>query len=204
MGPQVGNRENACSASQPQQQAARRGPWIKLLEGRAMIDFEEAKALALGCFEACGEEIVVLDVTERSWGWVFICNTKQFAETKDPLLMLVGHGPIFVVRETGRVIETGSAHSTETYLERFEATGDPHQRLGCVVAVSGHADAPLLEIATYLHQHYALPLRSAKQGLDALADGAAFEIRTEDDAAAARLVAYLRECGFVAHRLPEP
>ncbi len=57
--------------------------------------------------------------------FVFFYQSKKFVETGDFAEMLVGHGPVLVSREDGRVFETGSAFSVCHYVEAFEACGDP-------------------------------------------------------------------------------
>ena len=173
----------------------------------AMIRHEEARSLALRCFASYADEFAVIDraTIERPWGWVFFCNTRACVESGDPMDGVVGHGPIFVERETGRVFETGSAHSTEVYLQRFETTGDPHQQLGRVISVdAAKPGAAPLAAASRLHKDLGLPLLAAKRGLDGVLQGKGFEVRTSDPEVAAELCGLLGELGYVARQLPEP
>ncbi len=57
--------------------------------------------------------------------FVFFYQSKKFLETGDWSEILVGHGPVFINRENGRVFETGSAQSVSHYITAFEACGDP-------------------------------------------------------------------------------
>lgn len=173
----------------------------------AMIRHEEARALALECPPACSEELVVIDraTIERPWGRVFFYNTRAFVETGDLMHTLAGNAPIFVERETGRVSTAGTACPLDVYLERFETTGDPHQQLGRVISVdAAEPGASPLGAAKQLHEELGLPLLAAKRGLDAVAHGTRFEIRTPDPEAAAKLCRSLHSLGYVARQLPEP
>lgn len=172
-----------------------------------MIRHDEARALALDCLPKCSAEIVVIDrlTIERPWGWVFFYNTRAFVETGELVHALVGNAPIFVERETGRVSTAGTACPLDVYLERFEATGDPHQQLGRVLNVDAvEPGAAPLAAAQQLHRELGLPLLAAKRGLEAVAQGACFEIRTPDPQAAANLCRSLSRFGYVARQLPEP
>ena len=46
-----------------------------------------------------GDTLVITDFKCISSGWVFFFNSKEFAETGDPMHALAGNGPIFVARD---------------------------------------------------------------------------------------------------------
>ncbi len=74
-------------------------------------------------FETECDLIVVDDATvEREFGWVFFYQSKQYLETRDHSAQLVGNAPLIVNRFTGDLVPTGTAHPTEYYLERYEAS----------------------------------------------------------------------------------
>jgi hypothetical protein len=95
---------------------------------------EEAKRLVYGEINASTssipdeEELVILDdlTIEKPWGWVFFCNSRQFAETGNFMDSLLGNAPYIVDRHTGDLLVTGTAYEIEYYIERYEKTGDPH------------------------------------------------------------------------------
>ena len=67
------------------------------------------------------EYIIVEDqVTEMSWGWVFIYNSRQFIETGDDQYQLMGNAPIFINKETGQIRHTGTAHDIDHYVAEYE------------------------------------------------------------------------------------
>ena len=51
---------------------------------------------------------------QYSWGW------SLYYQDKRPEHLLVGHGPVFINKNTNEVIENGSAYSEEYHAERYE------------------------------------------------------------------------------------
>ena len=70
--------------------------------------------------------IIESETIEKEWGWVFFHTSKMWHETSDIKYAVAGNAPLIVLRENGKVLITGTARATEHYIERFEATGDPH------------------------------------------------------------------------------
>jgi hypothetical protein len=70
--------------------------------------------------------IIEPETIEKEWGWVFFHTSKKWHETSDLKYAVAGNAPLIVLRENGHVLVTGTARSTEHYIERFEETGDPH------------------------------------------------------------------------------
>ena len=69
--------------------------------------------------------MIVEDSTiERPWGWVFFYESRRFLDTGDSSARFAGNAPIIVERETGELLDTGTAHPVEFYLDNYEAT-DP-------------------------------------------------------------------------------
>jgi hypothetical protein len=68
-------------------------------------------------------DFVVLEehIIEREYGWVIFSQTKRYVETKDPTYMAIGSGGTLVEKNTGRLIQFGTAHSTEINLKIYEA-----------------------------------------------------------------------------------
>lgn len=98
-----------------------------------MISYEEASARveeALARWpdaQETGDSLVILHerTLEKPWGWVFFYTSKQFHETGDFRFALAGNAPYIVERETGRLIETGTALPLDEYIVNYERTGDP-------------------------------------------------------------------------------
>ena len=61
------------------------------------------------------------DIIEKEYGWVIFSQPKKYIRTEDPLEMAFGSGGILVEKNTGRLVEFGSAYSTEVNLQIYEA-----------------------------------------------------------------------------------
>ena len=46
--------------------------------------------------------LLIMRAIERPYGWLFSYNSKAFVETRDPMRMLIGKGPL-LVRNDGEV-----------------------------------------------------------------------------------------------------
>ncbi len=64
-------------------------------------------------------QLVVVDVQEHDFGWVYFYNSKEYAETGDFNFSLVGNPPVIVDRVDGKLYGTGTANPTEHYLGEF-------------------------------------------------------------------------------------
>ncbi|CAN4277994.1 YrhB family protein [Pseudoxanthomonas sp. LjRoot125] len=96
-----------------------------------MISYEEARSHveeALARWpdaQETGDSLIILHerTMEKPWGWVFFYTSKQFHETGDFRFALAGNAPYIVERETGRLIETGTAVPLDEYIANYERTG---------------------------------------------------------------------------------
>jgi Immunity protein 35 len=102
-----------------------------------MIDFDTARQLvseylakAEELMNAFGSELpdhkdnsrphlVVTEVAEHDFGWLFAYNTKEYLETGEIGFALAGSGPIIVDRIDGQLYQTGSAHPVQYYLDQY-------------------------------------------------------------------------------------
>ncbi|MFN3241503.1 MAG: hypothetical protein ACE37K_08315 [Planctomycetota bacterium] len=176
-----------------------------------MITFEQARDLALRWRNDPEPkpyytgprndiEFVVADelTIERPWGWMFFVVPRKHAR------FYGGGGPLIVERDTGRILETGSAHAHETYLRRYEATGDPHLQPGRVVVVESVAGEPdPLAVARHLYSEFGVSVVRAKWGLDGVAAGRAFCVELSSEERADALRRYLVRGGYVARQVSE-
>lgn len=91
-----------------------------------MLDHDTARALAIRYIENrddAEEHDLMLDdryTVERPTLFAFSFNPRAFVEHGDEMAILVGSGPLIVDRLTGEVHPTGSAHSTEYWIEKYE------------------------------------------------------------------------------------
>lgn len=97
-----------------------------------MINKEQAKEIVKNIISGHelpdNDEYIIIEseTIEKDWGWVFFHTSKKWYETKDLKYSTAGNAPLIVLRENGNVLVTGTAHVTKHYIERFEATGNPH------------------------------------------------------------------------------
>lgn len=71
---------------------------------------------------APGTEIVIVDASTRetAFGWIFFYQSKQYLETGVLKYALAGNAPLIVDRDSGEIVETGTAYPIEHYIEEFE------------------------------------------------------------------------------------
>lgn len=91
-----------------------------------MITREQAQAVAasriaelMGKKNSC--DIVDALTIDSPSGWMFFYQSRRYLETQDPSDALAGNAPLIVDRFTGKVTETGTAHTAEYYLAQYEA-----------------------------------------------------------------------------------
>ena len=70
-----------------------------------------------------GIEIVIVGRFARDlpWGWVFLWDSKEFAETYEITRGIVGNGPIAVVKSDGSVHQLGTAGGVDKQIAMFES-----------------------------------------------------------------------------------
>lgn len=68
------------------------------------------------------DDIVITEVIERPFGWVFCYNSKRYVDSGDDKHCLLGNHPILVDRHKSTLHSTGPL-KLEEYIERYEKTG---------------------------------------------------------------------------------
>ena len=99
-----------------------------------MVTVQQAQELALAHARQAWAALPVEDewtvvqesTIERAWGWVFTLSSKLWLESQDLRYAVAGNAPLFVVRNSGQVLETGTALRVEHYIARYETTGSVH------------------------------------------------------------------------------
>lgn len=97
------------------------------------MNYKEIKKIAVKYIDDLGEnvgeelQIEESSTIEEKEFYVFFFNTKKFIETEDISYMFVGVGPIIIVKETGKVYNTGTAFPIEYYIDNFIKFGDPNK-----------------------------------------------------------------------------
>ena len=70
---------------------------------------------------------IMSDKTEEiEVGWVFYYNSAKFIETGNFQDAIAGNAPLIVNRNSGAIIETGTARETDYYVKNYVHYGDPH------------------------------------------------------------------------------
>lgn len=67
--------------------------------------------------------IVAEQTIECPAGWVFFFNSKTFIEMGDPKYALAGNGPLLVNKNTGDIVQLGTAYPVNDYIDHYEKTG---------------------------------------------------------------------------------
>ncbi|WP_051891001.1 YrhB domain-containing protein [Chryseobacterium sp. JM1] len=68
-------------------------------------------------------EIVLIDkkIAKKSYGTIFFYTSKKWLETGDDRYAIAGNAPFLIESETGNIIEFGTAHMPNYYIEEYEA-----------------------------------------------------------------------------------
>lgn len=61
---------------------------------------------------------------DYEWGWVIYYNTETFIKTKDVEYALMGNAPFLVIKDTGKVVATGTSEPVGFYIDEYFSTND--------------------------------------------------------------------------------
>jgi hypothetical protein len=87
-----------------------------------MLPYTKARKLAETWIELTTDGLCELSsVEDKPYGWVFYYNSKDF-DPNDISTHMAGNAPIIIDRVDGELRVTGTAHPTEYYLKKYEAT----------------------------------------------------------------------------------
>jgi ribosomal protein L7/L12 len=140
-------------------------------------------------------------VEEREFGWIFFYVANKLSATGRKRLAIAGNAPFLVERDSGRVLELGTAYPVDHYVGNYLKTGDPHGELGeIVLLLAAHYGAKKISAVKSIRKHTNLGLRDAKLCVDRCLDGERVEIKTADASAAECLAKELRDHYFVAEQ----
>lgn len=91
-----------------------------------MLTQDQARELAqqalLKMEQRTGLNLAILDseTMERSWGWVFFWNSREYIQSRDSTKAVFGNSPFIIDRLTGKFAPSGTAHPIGTYIRRYE------------------------------------------------------------------------------------
>ncbi|MFN3253813.1 YrhB domain-containing protein [Roseibium album] len=128
--------------------------WSEIIfQEPVLISRDEARAIAqkrIDTWNASNADFVArLDVdlpvfvlfeaplAEGDFGWVFGYQSEAFLKSGDPMESLAGNAPFLIARQTGKLLELGTAHSVETYVGNFKNFGHPHRFGGRTLQLDG-------------------------------------------------------------------
>ena len=169
------------------------------------VDAKRLGAQKVGATEDGPNSILDHATIEKPWGWVFFYESRRFLENRDQSHRLVGNSPIIVNRMTGGIFETGTAHSIQFYLQNFEATGDPHKRLGRQFEIRPrNGTRNSVGAARILAKGTLIGVGQAKRGLESSTASTPMLASASSPAKAAELCDQIRKLGYDCIQIPEP
>lgn len=129
-------------------------------------------------------------------------QSDEYIKSKNFLKMIVGHGPVLVEKNTGKIFETGSVYVTEHYVTAFEITGDPFAELSSRIKIFGWepgANKPSAVSAIY--KNIGFKLKDAKLLIDNVLSGKTQVVECNDIETAEKLNDELKTNGFKSEHL---
>ena len=88
--------------------------YLKELEGKIELSSKRSKI-----------ELMLIEsaTLEKTYGWIFFYNSRQYIEEGNMSLALAGNTPLIVERRSGKLTVTGTARSIEYYSDLYEKQG---------------------------------------------------------------------------------
>jgi hypothetical protein len=107
-----------------------------------MIDFNQAQKLMesyvieqqqdmdLDVLEDGNNLVIVMeDIIEKNYGWVFSYQPRKFIETGEIQYSILGNSPILILKEDGSMYDLGTYQSIESALQEYESGEDTLYRI---------------------------------------------------------------------------
>jgi len=97
--------------------------------------------------------------SEFPFGWIFEWDSNEYLETRDPRFLVCGQGDLVVLRDSGKVFETGNAYRPSDYLTKLLTDGRLRPQEGKVFEVLPWVGltrniSPYLSISLYLGSEF--------------------------------------------------
>jgi hypothetical protein len=86
-----------------------------------MFDYHYALKRAQEYLDDSEIPLQITEEGEFAGGWFFCFQSAEFLRTADPSDQLVGNCPFLIDRNTGELVELGTAEPLEEYLKRYMA-----------------------------------------------------------------------------------
>lgn len=89
-----------------------------------MITTEEARRIARRYLatEFPGHDLVIVETVERPIGWGVVYQSRKYVETGNPDDMVIGPGPLLVLRSDGAVVQLRTFRSLEDEMKDYAKT----------------------------------------------------------------------------------
>ena len=85
------------------------------------MDLDQAQNMLLRYLaHAAVQDVSVVPLARKAYGWVFLYNTREFMETGSPEAAMIGPGPVVVMDGSGEIVELGSRLPPESAVVEFE------------------------------------------------------------------------------------
>ncbi|WP_367440151.1 YrhB domain-containing protein [Snodgrassella alvi] len=84
-----------------------------------MITFKQALNLAKKYIEEIDSTYEINYLGRFSEGWFFCYQSGEYLETGNTSYLLAGNSPIIIDKDSGVIVETGTIHPIEKYLEEY-------------------------------------------------------------------------------------
>lgn len=171
-----------------------------------MINRETAEQLAQAllheeyCGDASDEHLVIKEATEKfTHGWVIYWQSRSYLETEDIGCMLAGNAPILVDESDKSLHYTGTAYSSDYYVQNYLDTGDIHTEAIPAVLLSGwKTGAKKTEATRLINRSSSLGLAKSKTCIDKAIEGIPTSIQTETFQNAEKLATGLQSLNWKA------
>lgn len=172
-----------------------------MLANRIMITLSQAiknlEKLILGRKPEMG---IIEDSSEEYEScYVIYIQSKKFIESRDFNDMCIGHGPVIVCKETGKIFETGSAYPTEQYVQAFTNCGDPYGTPTLSIRIDGWLEgARSIKAIKCIRKYTGMGLAIAKSKIDDVLSGTPIVVELGDIENAETFVSELSAYGFTS------
>ena len=85
-----------------------------------MISEAEARRIAETALAERGGGLVIMRTVEHDIGWEYRWQSREYVESGDDSVMLIGTAPILVNRTDGSLIPTDIYRPIQFYIDRYE------------------------------------------------------------------------------------
>ena len=64
-------------------------------------------------------QLLIFEVMEKDFGWIFLFDTKEYVETGNSSARLVGNSPLIFDKSDGVIYITGTTDTLDSYIEQY-------------------------------------------------------------------------------------